>query len=116
MANNNVGINLPAGGSGYIGPASITAAGAGGVASWTTATTGYVNNNVNMNGTLNVQGANPDIVIGDRSMIKWMEKVEQRLAILEPKPELLAQYEALREAYEHYKTLEALLYGGSTDE
>ena len=37
-----------------------------------------------------------------------MEKVEQRLAILTPDIEKLEHFQALREAYEHYKTLEAL--------
>ena len=40
----------------------------------------------------------------------WMESVEQRLCILEPKPELLEKHASLRQAYEHYKTLESLLY------
>jgi hypothetical protein len=43
-------------------------------------------------------------------MKAWMEAVEQRLCILEPKPELLKKYKALEQAYEHYKTLEAILY------
>lgn len=61
------------------------------------------------NGIIKITGDNPDIVIGEKSISKWMQKVEERLAILEPKPGLLAKYENLREAYEHYKTLEALL-------
>lgn len=96
-----------------VSPSALTvgASGSGGAgASYTMATAGYVNNNVNLTGTVNVQGANPDIVIGDKSMVKWMQKVEERLAILEPKQELLDKYESLREAYEHYKTLEALLH------
>ncbi len=39
-----------------------------------------------------------------------MSAVEQRLSILRPKTELLEKYTALQEAYEHYKTLERLLY------
>lgn len=37
-----------------------------------------------------------------------MEKVEGRLAILAPNLEKLEHFQALREAYEYYKTLEAL--------
>ena len=52
-----------------------------------------------------------DIKIGHRSMKEFMDKMEQRLAILQPDPELLEKFEALRQAYEHYKTLEALCMG-----
>lgn len=52
-----------------------------------------------------------DIKIGHRSLRTFMEKMEQRLAILQPDPELLEKYEALRQAYEHYQTLEALCIG-----
>jgi hypothetical protein len=52
-----------------------------------------------------------DIKIGSRSLKTFMEKVEQRLAILQPDPELLDKFEALKQAYEHYKTLEALCMG-----
>ncbi len=68
-----------------------------------------------MQGQLTLEGANPDIMIGDKSMVTWMQKVEQRLSILEPKPELLAKYEALQQAFDHYKTLEALLHGTEND-
>jgi hypothetical protein len=37
-----------------------------------------------------------------------LEKIQERLCILVPDPERLAKYEALQEAYNHYKTLEAL--------
>jgi len=37
-----------------------------------------------------------------------LEGIEQRLSILVPDPKKLQQYEALQQAYEHYKTLEAL--------
>ena len=68
-----------------------------------------------VSGQLTLEGANPDIMIGGKSMAKWMQKVEQRLSILEPKPELLAKYEALQQAFDHYKTLEALLHGTEND-
>ena len=40
---------------------------------------------------------------------KSLEQINERLAILEPKPELLEKYEMLRKAYEDYKILEAML-------
>ena len=61
-------------------------------------------------GTLTISGTNPDIILGDKSMAKWMDSVNARLHILEPKKELLEKYDALKQAYEHYKTLEALLH------
>ncbi len=51
---------------------------------------------------------NGDITINGKSLKDFMEKVEQRLAILTPDIEKLEHFQALREAYEHYKTLEAL--------
>lgn len=52
-----------------------------------------------------------DIRIGNRSLKTFMEKMEERLAILQPDPEKLEKFAALRAAYEHYQTLEALCSG-----
>ena len=52
-----------------------------------------------------------DITINGKSLSSFMDKVEERLGILQPKPELLEKFEALKQAYEHYKTLEALCMG-----
>lgn len=52
-----------------------------------------------------------DIKIGERSLSKFMDQVESRLAILQPKPELLEKFEALKQAYEQYKLLESLCTG-----
>ncbi len=66
--------------------------------------------NSRSNGTIKLEGADADIFVQGKSMKAWMEGVEQRLCILEPKPELLEKYQSLKQAYEHYKTLEAILY------
>ena len=66
--------------------------------------------NSNTNGTIKLEGNDADIFVQGKSMKAWMDAVEQRLCILEPKPELLEKYASLRQAYEHYKTLEAILY------
>ena len=50
-----------------------------------------------------------DILIGNMSLTETLRGMQSRLLILDPKPELLAKYEALQQAYNHYKTLEALL-------
>lgn len=96
-----------AGGSGSSG--SVLMAGGAGT-NWTN-----TNAKVSMQGQLTLEGENPDITIGGKSMVSWMQKVEQRLSILEPKPELLAKYAALQQAFDHYKTLEALLHGTEND-
>ena len=110
-------ITLGAGGGAGTSTVSVTGAGGGSVlmasgsnSNWTTAA------KTTMQGQLQLDGANPDIIINGKSMVTWMQKVEQRLSILEPKPELLAKYEALQQAYEHYKTLEALLHNEDKDE
>ena len=51
-----------------------------------------------------------DIKWKGRSLGKLMEKIEDRLAILqEPDPERLEKFAALKKAYDHYKTLERLI-------
>lgn len=73
-----------------------------GIDDWTTS----VNNDLNVSGDIKVDGV---------SLKNWMENVNKRLTILEPKPELLEKYAALQKAYEHYKTLEALLHNADQD-
>jgi hypothetical protein len=84
----------------------ITITGGGG------AGTGYSwqGSQANSSGTIKLEGPDSDIFVQGKSMKAWMDAVEQRLCILEPKPELLEKYKALEQAYEHYKTLEAILY------
>lgn len=71
--------------------------------------------NTTLHTPLTLVGSNADILIEDKSLRDWMSQVEKRLTILSPKPELLEKYEALQMAYDHYKTLEALLYEESSD-
>lgn len=49
-----------------------------------------------------------DVKIKGISIVETLSKIEKRLSILRPDPEKLEHFEALRKAYEHYKTLEAL--------
>ena len=42
--------------------------------------------------------------------------MEQRLSILVPDPEKLEKFEALKKAYEHYKTMEALCFPNDKEE
>jgi hypothetical protein len=49
-----------------------------------------------------------DILWKGRSLGDLLTTIESRLAILVPDPKKLEQFEALKKAYDHYKTLEAL--------
>jgi hypothetical protein len=61
-------------------------------------------------GRLKVEGKDADIYINGQSLSDWMSAVDRRLSILRPNPELQEKYSALQDAYDHYKTLESLLY------
>jgi hypothetical protein len=49
-----------------------------------------------------------DVVIDGVSMKQTIKAISERLAILVPDFALMEKYAALKEAYDHYKTLEAL--------
>ena len=51
-----------------------------------------------------------DVVIEGVSLKERLEILERRMSIIIPDPTKIEKYEALKRAYEHYKTLEALLY------
>jgi len=57
-----------------------------------------------------------DIKIGNRSLKTFMDTMEKRLAILQPDPTKLEKFEALRKAYEHYKTMESLCHDDANDD
>jgi hypothetical protein len=73
-------------------------------------------------GTYSIGNTNTTITLGDCSTItedfafqhlqEQLDAINERLAILQPNLEHLEKYEALREAYEHYKTLERLVKNG----
>jgi len=48
------------------------------------------------------------VMINGRDLGEFMETISKRLSILVPDPEKLEHFEALKKAYNHYKTLEAL--------
>lgn len=111
--------NVVIGGSAGAGAShtiSISGAGAGSVLT-TAAGTGSTWTNVartTAKGQLHLEGEDADLVINGVKLSDILNGITDRLAILQPKPELLEKYENLREAYEHYKTLEALLHEEST--
>ena len=58
-----------------------------------------VSGDADIQGNLTVNGAN---------ISELLEKIQERLAILVPDPKRLEKYEALKQAYDNYKLLEAL--------
>lgn len=77
---------------------------------WTNANTAKIS----AKGQLHLEGEDADLVINGVKLTDILNGITDRLAILQPKPELLEKYANLREAYEHYKTLEALLHEETT--
>ena len=76
---------------------------------WTTGpsyTIGTPGTQINQGGKVHIQGENADLVIGDKSMKDWMEKVEERLNILTPNPEMEKEWDDLRKLGERYRKLE----------
>lgn len=96
----NITINTAAGANGTWGNtfnttwASIGANGAAGSSSGL-----HVTSNATIDGDLTVKGVN---------ITEVLETINKRLAILVPDPAKLEHFAALKKAYEHYKTLEAL--------
>lgn len=89
----------------------------GGGTTWSNTTGGYTFAGINTApSTVNINtdgidmAAGTDIKIDGKSLKEFMNKMEQRLSILVPDPEKLEKFEALKKAYEHYKTMEALCF------
>ena len=75
---------------------------------WTTTTSGITQSNpiVGQSSKVVIQGDNADLVIGDKSLRTWMERVEERLNILTPNPEMEKEWDELRRLGERYRELE----------
>jgi hypothetical protein len=88
----------------------------GGGTAWTTNVTN--SNNITGAGLHVTSDAefDGDITVKGKSLSKWMETVEKRLAILQPNPKKLKKFEALQKAYDHYKLLEALCHSEDDNE
>ena len=67
----------------------------------TTSTVNITSNGIDMK-------SGTDITIDGKSLKQFMDKMEERLAILVPDPAKLEKFEALKRAYEHYKLMEKL--------
>ena len=75
-----------------------------------TGTTWANNTKMTAHGELNLEGENADIVVNGVRLSETLKAINDRLSILQINPALHSKYDNLRQAYEHYKTLEALLY------
>jgi len=87
------------------GNITISSAGATGSSYFTGINSATGPSGLHVNGTAEFEG---DVKIKGVSVLETLEKIEKRLCILRPDPEKLEHFEALKKAYEHYKTLEAL--------
>jgi hypothetical protein len=72
---------------------------------WTNNITTSITPSIDVKGDANFDG---DIKWKGRSLGDMLETIENRLSMLVPDPKKLENFEALKKAYEHYKTLEAL--------
>lgn len=61
---------------------------------------------VGSRGTVSLKGEDADIDINGKSLKTWMEKVEERLNILTPNPEMEKEWDDLRRLGEKYRRLE----------
>lgn len=95
--NPGMGITGSSNASGYytIGPA----------ASSTAVWSNVMDNTLSVNGSITAD----HMTLGGIDVGKTLQQIQDRLAILVPNPVLLEKYEALKQAYDHYKTLEALV-------
>jgi len=61
---------------------------------------------INPSASIEIKGEDADIKINGKSMVTWMEAVEERLNILTPNPELEKDWDDLRRLGERYRALE----------
>jgi hypothetical protein len=72
---------------------------------WASVNTGTTTPSIQVKGDAEFEG---NVTINGQNLAETLQRIQDRLAILVPNPKLLNKYEALQQAYEHYKTLEAL--------
>lgn len=104
-------VSITNGGTGAIGGGNLTMGHAGSYTFsnaypntvWTTNTTAA---NIEQSGKMSLRGENADLDINGKSLKAWMERVEERLNILTPNPELEKEWDELRRLGERYRKLE----------
>lgn len=96
------------GGTGAVGANVVWATNTTGP-TWTTGTNGIdwsIGANIKPSGTIELRGEDADIKVNDKSLMKTLEAIEQRLALLEPNAEMEKEWDELRELGERYRALE----------
>jgi len=93
-----------------IGP--ITTSGSGPGFNWSNINTTQQPSAVNINsnqgsGVIDVKGENADIKINGVSLCDTLKVIQDRLNLLQPNPELEAEWDQLREVGDQYRKLEA---------
>jgi hypothetical protein len=74
---------------------------------WGTVTaSNTANSGLQVSGDADIKG---DLTVQGISIVKTLEKINERLAILVPDPAKLEKYAALKKAYDHYKVMESLI-------
>ena len=116
--NNLASISLtPTAGTSYTLGTGLGLGATGANAVWTTTTTGTGvgsavggiwpgNITAGQSGKISLKGPGADVDIDGKSLKAWMEKVEERLNILTPNPELEKDWDDLRKLGERYRKLE----------
>ena len=61
---------------------------------------------ISQGGTMELRGENADIKVNGRSLMEAIDRLEERLNILVPNPELEKEWDELRELGERYRELE----------
>jgi len=61
---------------------------------------------VNQSGTIELRGKNADIRVNGESLMETLKGIQDRLNMLQPNPELEAEWDQLRELGDQYRKLE----------
>ena len=93
------GVNTVLGGNGYTYTTNTTSP-------WISVSNGGTGSSPAISASIEIQGEDADIKINGKSMVTWMEKVEERLNILTPNPELEKDWDDLRRLGQRYRALE----------
>lgn len=103
------GVSLTTSGQGYSPSYSIGGSNVSNTV-WTSSNTGWnhsaIGATITPSATISLKGEDADIDLNGKSMKAWMEKIEERLNILTPNPELEKEWDELRKLGERYRKLE----------
>jgi len=66
----------------------------------------FAGQNIQPSNTVHIRDEDADLLINNKSLLTWMEKVEERLNILTPNPEMEAEWDDLKKLGDRYCKLE----------